>query len=201
MKADIGLVGLAVMGQNLVLNMNDHGYSVAVFNRTTKATHDFLAGSAADRRNCADKACVAGAESDERLHLRIGADSAERRGVQPGAGQGRGGRFVFPAGRAEKHDEQRQEHADGQASALQLAVPGRPVAKHPPSSGFCHLPSVSCPLTPDLFQVDAEQGEYPVKIVVGEEIYLEGSFALRAVGVCLARRDAHAGSEVRVQFV
>ncbi|MEQ1486797.1 NAD(P)-binding domain-containing protein, partial [Methyloglobulus sp.] len=30
MKADIGLIGLAVMGQNLVLNMNDHGYKVAV---------------------------------------------------------------------------------------------------------------------------------------------------------------------------
>jgi 6-phosphogluconate dehydrogenase len=29
MKADIGLIGLAVMGQNLVLNMNDHGYKVA----------------------------------------------------------------------------------------------------------------------------------------------------------------------------
>jgi len=33
-KADIGLIGLAVMGQNLVLNMNDHGFTVAVFNRT-----------------------------------------------------------------------------------------------------------------------------------------------------------------------
>jgi len=31
-KADIGLIGLAVMGQNLVLNMNDHGFTVAVFN-------------------------------------------------------------------------------------------------------------------------------------------------------------------------
>ena len=45
--ADIGLVGLAVMGQNLVLNMNDHGYSVAVFNRTTEKTDAFLAGPAA----------------------------------------------------------------------------------------------------------------------------------------------------------
>ena len=33
-NCDIGLIGLAVMGQNLVLNMNDHGYRVAVFNRT-----------------------------------------------------------------------------------------------------------------------------------------------------------------------
>ena len=39
---DIGLIGLAVMGQNLVLNMNDHGYKVAVFNRTTSKVDDFL---------------------------------------------------------------------------------------------------------------------------------------------------------------
>ncbi len=46
MSADIGLIGLAVMGQNLVLNMNDHGYKVAVFNRTTSKVDDFLNGPA-----------------------------------------------------------------------------------------------------------------------------------------------------------
>lgn len=45
-KADIGLIGLAVMGQNLVLNMNDHGFTVAVFNRTVSKVDDFLAGPA-----------------------------------------------------------------------------------------------------------------------------------------------------------
>ncbi len=44
--ADIGLIGLAVMGQNLVLNMNDHGYTVAVFNRTVSKVDDFLNGPA-----------------------------------------------------------------------------------------------------------------------------------------------------------
>ncbi|MDX1689936.1 MAG: decarboxylating NADP(+)-dependent phosphogluconate dehydrogenase [Acidimicrobiia bacterium] len=48
MTADIGLVGLAVMGQNLALNMADHGYTVAVYNRTTSVTEEFLAGPAAD---------------------------------------------------------------------------------------------------------------------------------------------------------
>src|SRR5579875_3246068 len=43
---DIGLIGLAVMGQNLVLNMNDHGYRVAVFNRTVSKVDDFLADEA-----------------------------------------------------------------------------------------------------------------------------------------------------------
>jgi 6-phosphogluconate dehydrogenase len=43
---DIGLIGLAVMGQNLVLNMNDQGYKVAVFNRTTSKVDEFLAEEA-----------------------------------------------------------------------------------------------------------------------------------------------------------
>ena len=42
--ADIGLIGLAVMGENLVLNMESHGYTVAVFNRTTRRVDDFVAG-------------------------------------------------------------------------------------------------------------------------------------------------------------
>jgi 6-phosphogluconate dehydrogenase len=45
-KADIGLIGLAVMGQNLVLNMADHGFRVAVFNRTTSKVDDFIDGPA-----------------------------------------------------------------------------------------------------------------------------------------------------------
>lgn len=44
--ADIGLIGLAVMGQNLVMNMNDHGFTVAVYNRTTSKVDAFLAGDA-----------------------------------------------------------------------------------------------------------------------------------------------------------
>jgi 6-phosphogluconate dehydrogenase len=43
---DIGLVGLAVMGQNLVLNMANHGFSVGVFNRTTSKTDEFVKGPA-----------------------------------------------------------------------------------------------------------------------------------------------------------
>lgn len=48
--ADIGLIGLAVMGQNLVLNMNDHGFTVAVFNRTVAKVDEFLANEARGTR-------------------------------------------------------------------------------------------------------------------------------------------------------
>ena len=44
-QADIGLIGLAVMGQNLVLNMEDHGYAVAVYNRTTSKMEKFVAAN------------------------------------------------------------------------------------------------------------------------------------------------------------
>jgi 6-phosphogluconate dehydrogenase len=48
--ADIGLIGLAVMGENLVLNMESHGYTVAVFNRTLARVDQFLAGRAKGKR-------------------------------------------------------------------------------------------------------------------------------------------------------
>jgi 6-phosphogluconate dehydrogenase len=47
---DIGMIGLAVMGQNLALNMNDHGFTVAVFNRTTSKVDDFLSTEAKGTR-------------------------------------------------------------------------------------------------------------------------------------------------------
>src|SRR3954451_7803608 len=48
--ADIGLIGLAVMGENLVLNMESRGYTVAVYNRTTSRVDDFLAGRAKGKK-------------------------------------------------------------------------------------------------------------------------------------------------------
>ncbi|XP_055689037.1 6-phosphogluconate dehydrogenase, decarboxylating [Lutzomyia longipalpis] len=45
-KADIALIGLAVMGQNLILNMNDHGFVVCAFNRTVDKVQNFLSNEA-----------------------------------------------------------------------------------------------------------------------------------------------------------
>src|SRR5437763_231895 len=68
-SCDIALIGLAVMGQNLVLNMNDHGYRVAVFNRTVSKVDDFL-------NNEAKGTQVVGAHSIEEL---VGALKKPRR--------------------------------------------------------------------------------------------------------------------------
>ena len=59
-SCDIGLIGLAVMGQNLVLNMNDHGFKVAVFNRTVSKVDEFIANEAKGTQ-------VVGAHSIEEL--------------------------------------------------------------------------------------------------------------------------------------
>ena len=45
-QADIALIGLAVMGRNLILNMNDHGYTVVAYNRTLSRVDDFMADEA-----------------------------------------------------------------------------------------------------------------------------------------------------------
>ena len=45
-QGDIALIGLAVMGQNLILNMNDHGFSVVAYNRTLAKVDAFLAHQA-----------------------------------------------------------------------------------------------------------------------------------------------------------
>jgi len=49
-KADIGLIGLAVMGQNLALNMDEKGFAVAVHNRSAGKIKDFIDGPAASTR-------------------------------------------------------------------------------------------------------------------------------------------------------
>jgi 6-phosphogluconate dehydrogenase len=49
-QADIGVVGLAVMGENLILNLADKGFTVACFNRSTEKVDAFIGGRAAGKR-------------------------------------------------------------------------------------------------------------------------------------------------------
>ena len=77
--ADLGLIGLAVMGQNLVLNMNDHGYTVAVYNRTTTTMETFLEGPAAGTKvqgHATLEQFVAGLERPRRVMLMVQAGRA-----------------------------------------------------------------------------------------------------------------------------
>ena len=49
-QADLGLVGLAVMGENLILNMESKGFTVACYNRTTSKVDQFLGGRAKGKK-------------------------------------------------------------------------------------------------------------------------------------------------------
>ncbi|HAO99479.1 MAG TPA: phosphogluconate dehydrogenase (NADP(+)-dependent, decarboxylating), partial [Fibrobacteres bacterium] len=49
-QADIGLIGLAVMGENLVLNMESRGFTVAVYNRTTSKVDELIQGRAKGKK-------------------------------------------------------------------------------------------------------------------------------------------------------
>src|SRR5262249_55871212 len=62
--ADIALIGLAVMGQNIILNMNDHGFTVCAFNRTVSKVDEFLANEAKGTK-------VVGAHSLEEMINRL----------------------------------------------------------------------------------------------------------------------------------
>ena len=79
-KADFGLIGLAVMGQNLVLNINDKGYSVIVFNRTVATVDEFLRDAAKGRPTIYGahtiEELVAGLKTPRRIMLLVKAGEA-----------------------------------------------------------------------------------------------------------------------------
>jgi 6-phosphogluconate dehydrogenase len=84
-SADIGLIGLAVMGQNLVLNMNERGFTVAVYNRTRERTNAFLAGPAAGSRVIGTDSLeelVAALEPPRRVMLMVRAGSVVERIIE-----------------------------------------------------------------------------------------------------------------------
>lgn len=78
-RADVALIGLAVMGQNLVLNLCDHGFTVAVQNRSPEVTDRFVNGPGAGKAlvSCADFAAVAAAlERPRRVMIMVRAGAA-----------------------------------------------------------------------------------------------------------------------------
>ncbi len=92
-QGDIALIGLAVMGQNLILNMNDHGFTVVAYNRTTEKVDHFLANEAK------------GTQSHRRAFHRGNGFQAQEAAPRDDARQGRqtGGRFhraAHPASRS-----------------------------------------------------------------------------------------------------
>lgn len=78
-RADIALIGLAVMGQNLVMNMNDHGFTVSVYNRTASVTDEFLSTTAKGSKVLGFKSLpelVASLKKPRRVFILVKAGSA-----------------------------------------------------------------------------------------------------------------------------
>jgi 6-phosphogluconate dehydrogenase len=78
-QADVGLIGLAVMGENLVLNIESHGFTVAVFNRTASKVDAFIAGRARGKNIVGThslKALVAALKSPRKIMMMVKAGSA-----------------------------------------------------------------------------------------------------------------------------
>lgn len=85
LQADIGLIGLAVMGENLALNMESHGFRVAVYNRTPEKTRAFMAGRAAGKRfDAADslKSLVQNVQRPRRLMLMVKAGTPVQKTIE-----------------------------------------------------------------------------------------------------------------------
>ena len=121
--ADIALIGLAVMGQNLILNMNDHGYTVVAFNRTISKVDEFLNDAAKGRKTIHRRA----------LHRRDGRP-AQAAAQGHADGQGRDRRWTTsssmvaaPPGAGRHHHRRRQlalhrHHPPHQVSREQRAA-------------------------------------------------------------------------------
>ncbi|KAL1237210.1 6-phosphogluconate dehydrogenase,decarboxylating [Trichinella pseudospiralis] len=110
-EADIAVIGLAVMGQNLILNMNDKGYVVCAFNRTVSKVDDFLNNEARGTR-------VVGAHSLEemaaclkrprRVMLMVKAGSAVDDFIDKLLTVLEKGDIIIDGGNSEYHDTQRR---------------------------------------------------------------------------------------------
>jgi 6-phosphogluconate dehydrogenase len=113
-QADIGMIGLAVMGQNLVLNMSDHGFTVAAYNRTQEVTDAFMAGPARGANVIAARSLeelVAALKRPRRVMLMVRAGSAVDSVLAQLTPLLEEGDIVIDGGNANFHDSRRRAEA------------------------------------------------------------------------------------------
>jgi len=110
-KADIGLIGMAVMGQNLVLNMDDHGFTVAVYNRTVSKVDDFVKNRAADRKviptHCVEELAAA-LKKPRRVMLMVKAGQAVDDFIEKVVPHLQAGDIIIDGGNSNFHDTTRR---------------------------------------------------------------------------------------------
>lgn len=111
MSADIALIGLAVMGQNLILNMNDKGFVVCAYNRTTDKVDRFLANEAKGTKVIGAKSIkemVANLKRPRRVMLLVKAGSAVDDFIEQLLQHLEAGDIIIDGGNSEYTDSQRR---------------------------------------------------------------------------------------------
>jgi 6-phosphogluconate dehydrogenase len=163
-QADIGLIGLAVMGQNLALNMADHGYKVAVYNRTQRTTDEFVTGPAADTNIVATsnlRELVSSLSSPRRVMMLIRAGAAVDAVISELVGLLDPGDVIIDAGNSLYRDSIRRTHRVEEEGLLFVGTGisgGEEGARHGPSL----MPGGSeaaWPIIKDIFQAIAAKLE------------------------------------------
>ena len=120
-KADIGLIGLAVMGQNLVLNMADHGYTVAVYNRTVERVDEFIDGPAAGKTVTGTHSIeelVASLERPRRIMLMVKAGTVVDAFIEQLVPQLERGDIIIDGGNSHFPDTVRRTHSLAESGIL-----------------------------------------------------------------------------------
>ena len=110
-QADIGLIGLAVMGENLALNMENHGFRVAVYNRTPEKTRAFMAGRAAGKHFVAAdslKTLVQILQRPRRVMLMVKAGAAVQETIEALVPLLEPGDIIIDGGNSNYHDTERR---------------------------------------------------------------------------------------------
>lgn len=137
--ADIAVIGLAVMGQNLILNMNDHGFKVIAYNRTYEKTEQFIQGPARDTRIVGAKnlqELVAGLSSPRKIMLMVKAGPAIDTVIEQLRPLLDDGDIIIDGGNSNFEDSERRADTLGKAGLLFVGSGvsgGEEGARHGPS--------------------------------------------------------------------
>ncbi len=177
-QADIAVMGLAVMGQNLILNMNDHGFTVVAFNRTTSKVDDFLANEAAGTRVIGAHSIeemVAQLKHPRRIMLMVKAGEAVDQTIEQLLPHLEAGDIIIDGGNSLFTDTERRVQAVEAKGLLYVGTGvsgGEEGARHGPSIMPGGSPA-AWPHVKDIFQsiaakIDTAAGEIPCCDWVGE---------------------------------
>jgi len=138
-QADIAVVGLAVMGQNLILNMDDHGFTVVAFNRTVSKVDDFLQNQAKDTKVIGAHSVedmIARLERPRRVMLMVKAGEAVDQTIEHVLPHLEAGDIIIDGGNSLFTDTERRLKAVGEKGILYIGTGvsgGEEGARHGPS--------------------------------------------------------------------